>query len=97
MAGLGEAMLAGRDADRVTREALQKASLIVVQAQGELSGLEATLGVALGHNAEVVTNSVEIDASVRVDSVRDIDVRVDGRIEQRKNQLRLAQMLGAGP
>ncbi len=46
---------------------------------------------------ELVPNSVDVDGTIVVTAERDIDVLVVGRIEERKNQLHIAEALRFAP
>jgi glycosyltransferase involved in cell wall biosynthesis len=91
--GVWEATIDSRYNGRSIARALQKASLIVVQAEGERREVEASFGISLAHNVKVVPNTVDVDDTIQIDIPRDIDVLVVGRIEERKNQLHLAEAL----
>jgi glycosyltransferase involved in cell wall biosynthesis len=94
--GIMEALRNGGDLEPV-RQMLKQARLILVQAEGELLGLESTFGISLAHNTKLARNGVDVDPSIDTTGTRDIDVLVVGRIEERKNQLRLAESLLATP
>ena len=78
-------------------EALEGASLIVVQAPTESDELERTFGAAVRAKSAWVPNGVTFDAESEAAEARDIDVLVAGRIEERKNQLNIAQALAGTP
>lgn len=94
-AGLAEATV--RDARSAVRAGLERAALVVVQAPSELRQLERTFGAQVEDRTMWVPNGVTVDPDVDVDGDRDIDVLVAGRIEERKNQLALAEALAGTP
>jgi glycosyltransferase involved in cell wall biosynthesis len=77
--------------------ALTDAALVVVQAPSELLQLEQTFGVNLSATSVWVPNGVSYDRDADVTGPREIDVLVVGRIEERKNPLRIAQALAGTP
>jgi glycosyltransferase involved in cell wall biosynthesis len=95
--GLAEAARGGRSNRAKIAAALSSAELVIYLADGERRSIEATFGVSLAANGRLVPNSVDIDDSVDVHANRDIDVLVVGRIEERKNQLRIAEALSGTP
>ncbi|WP_375387219.1 glycosyltransferase [uncultured Amnibacterium sp.] len=80
-----------RDPRAAIAQALTSAALVVVQAPSETAEVQRNFGVDLGDKAVWVPNGVEVDDAVRIDGDRDIDVLLAGRIEERKNQLSVAQ------
>jgi glycosyltransferase involved in cell wall biosynthesis len=94
--GLRES-LGGGDVLRSVGAALARARLVVVQAEAERRAVETTFKVALAHNTICVRNGVTFDPSIDVTGARDIDVLVVGRIEERKNQLRIANAFANRP
>ena len=89
LAGVREALVL--DVRSAIRVALEGAALIVVQAPGELAEVERTFGASIADRTVWVPNGVTVDESLDTGGIRDIDVLVAGRIEERKNQLRIAQ------
>jgi glycosyltransferase involved in cell wall biosynthesis len=86
-----------RDPRASVRQALQKASLILVQAPSELEQLERNFGAEVSGRAVWVPNGVSYENGPDISGSRDIDVLVAGRIEERKNQLGIARALAATP
>jgi glycosyltransferase involved in cell wall biosynthesis len=93
--GLSEARVG--DVRSAVRRGLEGAALVVVQAPSELAQLERTFGARVADRTAWVPNGVTVDPDVDTGGDRDIDVLVAGRIEERKNQLALAQALAATP
>jgi glycosyltransferase involved in cell wall biosynthesis len=77
--------------------AMTNAALVVVQAPSELVQLEQSFDVNLSAKSAWVPNGVSYDGDANVAGHRDIDVLVVGRIEERKNPLRIAQALAGTP
>ena len=95
--GLLEAARGGHANREKIANTLLGAELVVYMAEGERRGIEATFGVSLAHNGRLVPNSVDVDGTIVVTAERDIDVLVVGRIEERKNQLHIAEALRLTP
>jgi glycosyltransferase involved in cell wall biosynthesis len=72
---------------------IEQARVVIVQAPSEGVELEATFGQGAMRGVEWVPNGATVDANLSTDGDRDIDVLVVGRIEERKNQLHVAQSL----
>jgi len=79
------------------RQAVQNASLVVVQAPSELDQLERNFGAEVRGKAAWVPNGVSYENGPQTSGTRDIDVLVAGRIEERKNQLGIARALAGTP
>lgn len=92
---IAEAMLV--DAKGSISRGLTDSALIVAQAPSEVAELERTFGVKIGAKSAWVPNGVSFDEDADVSGIRDIDVLVVGRIEERKNQLKIARDLGETP
>jgi glycosyltransferase involved in cell wall biosynthesis len=95
--GVWEATVDSRSNRPAIARALQQARLVIVLAEAERREIEATFGISIEHNVRMVRNSVVVDEAVHTGATRDIDVLIVGRIEQRKNQLHLAEALRGTP
>lgn len=84
------------DARSAVREALRAAAAIVVQAPAELEQLEQTFGADVRARSTWVPNGVTLGAAPPPGAERDIDLLVAGRIEERKNQLAIAEAFAGG-